>query len=595
MRKLRAILFAGVLILSLVLSGFASAAELPNQLRVLEQEALMGTKLRGLVRLPDTAEAVGKDVFRDTGLYALEIPAGVTALDDQGLEGQAAAYALVKGENTPVAGLRGVRYLFFSGDAAPQDTPAGTVPYPSAGLISDGLFYYALEDAGDDQATATLLCAVDNLLVPEDVVIAATVQGVRVTRVANDAFIGCPQIRSISLPEHTLTAYDAFSSCPDAIVTYRFDEYVLKVWAGGAVTGMTERLLDAFWQAHPEYSAWTYEVCEMSESEVPSVLTEYPDALVDVYSFAQDQLAVLVHAGQMDAVAGGYAAEIRSGNDASAVDAATLSGRLYAYPITSDNGYFLYYDKSVVRHPETLEGVLADCEAAGRAFCAELTSGWYNVMFFFGAGCELEYTVGSDGSFTGSSITVASENGLAALKAMIAAAQSPAFVNTSSASEIPEMAAVVSGTWDAQNVYRLFGENAAAAKLPIAGGFQLGSFGGYKLLGVKNNGSAERLALAHDVAYYLSGKDAQIMRQNEAGWIASRPAARAAASSAWYESALGAQAAFAVPQGQYPGSYWGIAEELGASVISGSLNDLTDAQLMNVLQRYQADLASLAR
>ena len=47
-------------------------------------------------------------------------------------------------------------------------------------------------------------------------------------------------------------------------------------------------------------------------------------------------------------------------NDAGSVAAATLGDVMYAYPLTSDNGYFLYYDKSVVTDPNTLETIIAD-------------------------------------------------------------------------------------------------------------------------------------------------------------------------------------------------------------------------------------------
>ena len=38
--------------------------------------------------------------------------------------------------------------------------------------------------------------------------------------------------------------------------------------------------------------------------------------------------------------------EIRSRNLPSAVEAASINDQLYAYPLTADNGYFLYYNKA---------------------------------------------------------------------------------------------------------------------------------------------------------------------------------------------------------------------------------------------------------
>ena len=99
--------------------------------------------------------------------------------------------------------------------------------------------------------------------------------------------------------------------------------------------------------------------------------------------------------------------------------------------MTSDNGYFLYYDKSVVKDPSTLEGILADCEAAGKNFYMEINSGWYQTAFFFGTGCDLSYETDDQGNFTKANVTYASDNGLVALKEDDRAYASKAFQNGS--------------------------------------------------------------------------------------------------------------------------------------------------------------------
>ena len=162
-----------------------------------------------------------------------------------------------------------------------------------------------------------------------------------------------------------------------------------------------------------------------------------------------------------------------------------LGDTMYAYPLTSDNGYFLYYDKSVVTDPSNMEQILADCEAAGKNFYMEINNGWYQPAFFFGAGCTLTYGVDNAGVINSMDCNYASENGVKALKAMIKLAQSPAFVNGSSVSSATNLGAIVDGTWDAGAVQAQLGENYAAVKLPTVDGFQLGGFGGFKMLGVK--------------------------------------------------------------------------------------------------------------
>ncbi len=59
----------------------------------------------------------------------------------------------------------------------------------------------------------------------------------------------------------------------------------------------------------------------------------------DVFAFADDQVAALAAAGGLDPIAD--STEIRNASLPAAVEAASVEGTLYAYPLTADNGYFL--------------------------------------------------------------------------------------------------------------------------------------------------------------------------------------------------------------------------------------------------------------
>ena len=198
----------------------------------------------------------------------------------------------------------------------------------------------------------------------------------------------------------------------------------IKIWVADNVTDFTKGKVDEFMKANPQFAGYTVTV---------------------------------------EAVGEGDAA---GNNDAGAVGAATVGDTLYAYPLTSDNGYFLYYDKSVVKDPSTLEGIIADCEAAGKNFYMEINSGWYNTAFFFGTGCQLSYDTDDTGKFTACNIDYVSDKGLVALKEMVELKASPAFQNGSSVGNATNAAAIVDGTWDSGAAQDLFGDNYACAKLP---------------------------------------------------------------------------------------------------------------------------------
>ena len=368
----------------------------------------------------------------------------------------------------------------------------------------------------------------------------------------------------------------------------------LKVWVPDAAVDFTAQQVDAFKAAYPEFADMTVNIEPVGEGDAASKVITDVDAAADVFNFAQDQLARLVAAGAVEVVEENNAEVVKAENDAGSVAAATVGDTLYAYPLTSDNGYFMYYDKSVVTDPSNLEAVLADCEKAGKNFYMEINSGWYQTAFFFGAGCTLTYDSDNDGNLTACNATYASEEGLKALKSMIKLAQSPAFQNGSSISNATNVGAIVDGTWDAVAAQELFGENYAAAKLPTVDGYQLSGFGGFKLLGVKPQEDEAKLAACDALAAWLSSSDVQLARYEALGWGPSNLEAQKseAVQADVALSALGEQLAFTVPQGQYPGDYWSLATGLGDRIIGKEFDDADDDTLMGVLTEFQDTCAS---
>ncbi len=375
----------------------------------------------------------------------------------------------------------------------------------------------------------------------------------------------------------------------------------IKVWVADAAVEFTQEQISAFVEANPSLEGTTFTVEAVGEGDAASNMITDVEAGADVYTFAQDQIARLVIAGALEEVAPENVDAIEADNDEGAVTAATVGDVLYAYPITSDNGYFLYYDKSVVTDPTDLDVILADCEAAGVNFYMEINSGWYQTAFFFGTGAELNYETDDSGSFTACNVSYASDEGLAALKAMITLNESSAFVNGSSAGEATSIGAIVDGTWDAATLQDILGDNYACAKLPsftVDGtSYQMSGFSGYKLLGVKPQEDEDKLAVCDALAAYLSSEEVQLARYTAMGWGPSNIAAQQSDEVQADEAltALNEQMLNDVPQGQYPGDYWTLATGLGDSIISGELtSDTSDEDLLATLQNFQDTCISYA-
>ncbi|MBD5466655.1 MAG: extracellular solute-binding protein [Lachnospiraceae bacterium] len=368
---------------------------------------------------------------------------------------------------------------------------------------------------------------------------------------------------------------------------------VITIWVAENVTEFTQQKADEFFAAHPEMAGYTVDIQPTGEGDAAGNIITDVEGGADIYGFAQDQLGRLVSAGALTPITGDYASFVESENDAGAVGAAKMGNQIYAFPLTSDNGYFLFYDKSVVTDPTNLDQILADCAAAGKNFYMEINSGWYQTAFFFGTGCTLTYDTDDSGALVSSNITYATDNGVKALKAMIALASNSVFVNGSSLSSATNVGAIIDGTWDAGAAKDLLGENYACAKLPsftVDGEtFQMGGFGGFKLLGVKPQTEQGKMLVCLALAQYLTNAETQTARFEAVGWGPSNLTAQSSEAVQADEAlaALAAQLAFAIPQGQYPDAYWQDATSLGDDVIAGNYNNMSDDELMNVLQGFQ--------
>ena len=375
--------------------------------------------------------------------------------------------------------------------------------------------------------------------------------------------------------------------------------YDIKVWCADNIVELTKKQIEAYNNTNDQGIKFNATVEPVGEGDAATQMIVDVEAGGDLFCFAQDQFARLVQAGAL-AKLGSQAAEVvKNGNDAGAVAAATMGTDMYAYPMTADNGYFMYYDKSVVdeAHIDSLEDILADCEAANKYFAMETnTSAWYIASFFFATGCKSEWVTDSDANFTGVNDTFNSPEGIIACKGMKKLLDSPANLSSSGADAFAQGAAVVvSGTWAYNDVKSILGDNMGATDLPsftVDGqSYHMGSFAGYKLMGVKPQTDAKKGAACHLLAQYLTGEQGQLERFNEVAWgpsnLVDLEKEEVKANPAI--AAVIAQGAYATPQGQIHGSWWNIAKVIGDDVAAAT----DDAGLQAALDNYKAKIDAL--
>ena len=370
----------------------------------------------------------------------------------------------------------------------------------------------------------------------------------------------------------------------------------LRLWGAEEDQTLLQSLIDSFEEEYADAANITVELGVESESTAKDTVLTDVEAAADVYAFASDQLPDLVNAGALQSVdemdealqayAGKRVEDIESANSADSVEAATFNNTLYAFPMTADNGYFLYYDSSVLSADDvaTWDGMLAKADEAGKKVAMTLASGWYNASFFYSAG----FTTGlnDDGSTSMDWNGNADYTGVEVTQAILNIAGSPAFMavadgDISNQIASGQLCAAVSGTWDAKAAQQAFGDGYAATKLPtftIAGDqLQQASVSGYKLVGV--NAHSENVGWAALLADWITNENAQQQRfeERQIGPSNNTVLESVAVQSNVALAALAAQNEFGVVQfaGQ---NFWDPAATFGEIVAKGELNaDDTDA------------------
>ena len=367
--------------------------------------------------------------------------------------------------------------------------------------------------------------------------------------------------------------------------------YEVTLWVSEltGVAELTQQQIDAFEAANPGIVI-NASIEGVTEADAASKVVADVATAPDIYCFAQDQLVRLVQAAALAKPGKAAAEALKAANDASSLSAASVAGELYAYPMTSDNGYYMYYNKSIISEEdaESLEKLIAACEANNVKFRYALENAWYTASFFFATGCHSTWSMNQDGDWTGIDDDFNSAKGLIAMKGMQKLAQSTAY--DSNADIFTDAGVIVTGIWNANNAKNHFGDNLGVTDLPsftVDGTeYHLGSYAGTKLMGVKPQTDAKKAAVLSKLAQWLTNEENQLARYNQFQWGPSNLAAQANEAVKANESlaALQKQNAHAVVQGNIHGAWWDIAKVLGAEAKAAT----SEADLQAALNDYTA-------
>ncbi len=365
----------------------------------------------------------------------------------------------------------------------------------------------------------------------------------------------------------------------------------LTVWGSAAQQETLKQMVAKFEEANPE-TKYNIKVGICEEDMAVSNIAPDPSAAADVFCYSNDQLVPLLRVGALAKLGGIFLDNVKTENSEDSVASGsvaygTADEKVYGYPYASDNGYFMFYDKSVITDEQvgSLESIISVCETKNKKIAWAVDVPWYTAGWFFAFGCDysVEYDYNDNYKEKNIEISLNNEGGINACKAMSKLTSSKAFSGKSTDNEkiitgftTKSTAVAVSGTWNAPQIKKILGENYGVCKLPTVNvngqDVQLSSFKGYKLFGV-NPHSGDKIVEAHKLAAFLSSEAMQAERfEKYMVGPTNNAAANAVKDDATF-AALNAQKQFAKEQTSVPSSFWEPLKGVGLNIIDGLLSE----------------------
>lgn len=380
----------------------------------------------------------------------------------------------------------------------------------------------------------------------------------------------------------------------------------IRIWGPTEERAVVEAVIGAYNDANPNDKI-TYDFTAITEADAGTTVAADPtvEGYPALFACADDHLSNLATIrGIVTPLPNIYAEDVIEATAETAVTAGSIDGQLYAYPISVDNGYFLYYDARVYDETDvaTFEGLLEKSDEAGKQVIMDVGNGYYSAAFFLAQGVcgpesiTYEYQTNKSGT---QQVAVYDCNWDSDEAAEMIYETSKLFTTYGSKEVTPDatmvgaedsgittglgngtLGAFVSGTWLNANAVTAWGDNVRAVKLPTLHGHQLGSFAGTKLYCVNGYATPQEQATAHKVAQILTSKEAQLTRYELRSSIPCNLEAQAdedyiadVANNPTL-AALQEQSEYAAVQAtSAEAAYWTVGEAIGVVMLSGTYTE----------------------
>ncbi len=366
----------------------------------------------------------------------------------------------------------------------------------------------------------------------------------------------------------------------------------LKIWAPEEEQELTQKMCEAFNEAHPEFDC-TFEIAVVGNDESINKLETDPDLAADVFLCPSGGLSQLKDAGLIYPITANID-EVKPLYGEGAIDACTRDDYLYGIP-QSPNTFFMYYNKSMYTDDEvkSLETMMAkDLGSDVYNFSYTVHDSWYLEAFFYAAGCTLFGPDGEDPT----ECSWASADGVDAVNYVINLVNNPKYIEdrdgvAGSLFKEGKLGALCSGTWaDDDGAFTdALGDDLGACALPTINlngkDCQLSNFADYRCYAVKSS-TAHPMA-AQLLAEYLGNEENQLQRYKECKVSPTCLSLQESPELADDVVTCGllAQTQFATPQPSISqiSNYWTPVATLGESILQGDVNSTNIQESLNTV------------
>lgn len=239
----------------------------------------------------------------------------------------------------------------------------------------------------------------------------------------------------------------------------------LTVWGAEEDQELLKGMIDSFTKEYADKAKWKINLEVESEKNAKDDVLNDLDMAADVFAFADDQVDELVKAKALQEITyeKDKVVEENGGADSLTVQAAFKNGKLYGYPMTADNGYFMFYNKKYFSKEDvkSLDAMLKIAAGEEKKVAIEMDNAWYLYSFFAGAGLEVEK--GEDGKNTCNwNRSKGKYTGVDVAKAIMKITSHNGFVSIPDSDfaknlEDGTVIAGINGTWQAQAAEKIWG------------------------------------------------------------------------------------------------------------------------------------------